>query len=191
MKLGTLIALAAATVISAAAAEDKAPSWKDYPGVTNTSYVEPSGARAIQLSATVEATPQEVFDAFATEAGFKAWAVPFAKIDLRVGGMIEASYDPNAALGAPYNIRNQIDAYIPGQLLVIHNVQAPAALPGRDAFAKTATIIALRPLAEDRTEVTVTNVGYGDTPEDAAAYAHFEWGNAYTLDALARHFAAN
>lgn len=190
MKFGTVIALAAATLIGTSSAEEKAPSWRDYPGVTNTSYVEPSGAKAVQLSATVDATPQEAFDAFATEEGFKAWAVPFAKIDLRVGGEIEASYDPNAVVGGPDNIKNRIDAYIPGRLLVIHNVQAPAALPGREAFAKTATIIEFKQVAEGQTEVTVTNIGYGDTPDDAAAYAHFEWGNAYTLDALAKHFAA-
>lgn len=191
MKFGILIALAAAAVISTASAEEKAPSWRDYPGVTNTSYVEPSGAKAVQLSAIVDATPQEAFDAFATEDGFKAWAVPFTKIDLRTGGQIESSYDPAAVAGAPENIINRIDAFIPGRLLVIHNVQAPSALPGREAFAKTVTIIEFKPVAEGKTEITVTNAGYGDTPEDTAAYGHFEWGNAYTLDALAKHFAAN
>ncbi|MDB5364620.1 MAG: hypothetical protein JWM77_547 [Rhodospirillales bacterium] len=164
------------------------PSWRDFPGVSNTSYVEPSGDRAIQLSITVKATPQAVFDAFATETGFESWAVPMAKIDLRVGGMIEASYNADAKLGDPDNIKNRIAAYVPGRLLVIHNVQAPRDLPGRDEFAKTVTIIELAPDGAGATRVTLTNAGYGHNPGADAAYAKFEWGDAYTLHGLQQRF---
>ena len=75
------------------------PSWRDFPGVSNTSFVEPNGDRAIQLSIEVPAEPQAAFDAFATAEGFRGWAVPVAQIDLRVGGIIEASYGSAARLG--------------------------------------------------------------------------------------------
>ena len=39
-----------------------------------------------------------------------------------------------------------------------------------------------------RTRVIATNAGYGTDAESQAAYRHFEWGNAYTLDALKKHF---
>lgn len=186
MKHKALFAGALAVTTTAAAA----PSWRDYPGVANTSFVEPSGDRAIQLSAIVDATPRQAFDAFATEAGFASWAVKLARIDLRVGGIIESSYNPQAKIGDPENIRNRIEAYLPGHLLVLRNVNAPKALPGREAFARTVTIVEFAGIAPGRTRVTVTNAGYGQSAEDAAAYAHFEWGDAYTLDALRRHFAA-
>lgn len=183
----TLLGLAALAAASAAAAADRQPSWRDYPGVENTSFTEPSGQRAIQLSALIPAAPHAVFEAFATGEGFRSWAVKMAEIDLRVGGMIEASYDAAARPGDPDNIKNQILAYVPDRLLVIRNVQAPRSLPGREAFARTVTIIELQPAAGG-TRVVATNAGYGTDAESEAAYRHFEWGNAYTLAALRKHF---
>jgi uncharacterized protein YndB with AHSA1/START domain len=179
-----LIPLALAAAPAAAAP----PSWRDYPGVENTSFVEPNGDRSLQLSATVPATPHEAFLAFTTDDGFRSWAVGMAKIDLRVGGMIEASYDAKARVGDPDNIKNQILAYVPDRLLVIRNVQAPRSLPGREAFARTVTMVEFAPVAGG-TRVTLTNAGYGSDADSAAVYRHFEWGNAYTLDALRKHFS--
>lgn len=188
MKLTHIATAAIALAAAPAAAADRQPSWRDYPGVENTSFVEPSGQRAIQLSAIVPASPHAVFAAFTTSEGFRGWAVKMAEIDLRVGGMIEASYDGDARPGDPDNIRNQILAYLPDRLLVIRNVNAPRSLPGRDAFARTVTMVEFAP-AGSGTKVTVTNAGYGTDPDSAAAYGHFEWGNAYSLDALRKYFA--
>lgn len=134
------------------------------------------------------ATPKQVFDVFATSDGFKSWAVPMAQIELRVGGMIEASYNPDAKLGDPNNIKNRIVAYVPDRLLVLRNEQAPHNLPGREEFAKTVTIIELVPEGASATRVTLTNAGYGNSDGAKAAYKHFEWGDAYTLAQLRTRF---
>jgi hypothetical protein len=92
-----LAALAALALLPLAAAPAAAePSWRDFPGVSNSSFVEPNGDRAIQLSIEVPAEPQAAFDAFATAEGFRAWAVPVARIDLRTGGIIESSLNSEA-----------------------------------------------------------------------------------------------
>jgi uncharacterized protein YndB with AHSA1/START domain len=182
------LAFSTVALVLAASGAFAAPGWRDYPGVSNTSFVEPSGARAIQLSVIVPAEPKAVFDAFTTSEGFSSWAVPVARVDLRIGGEIEASYDGKAAFGDPNNIRNRIDAYVPGRLLVIHNLQAPKGLPGAEAFARTVTIIELAPAGPNATRVTLTNAGYGPGRDFDAAYAHFEWGDAYTLAQLKRRF---
>jgi uncharacterized protein YndB with AHSA1/START domain len=186
MKLSSVALIAFALAAAPAAAAQ--PSWRDYPGVENTSFVEPSGDRSLQLSAMIPARPHDVFAAFTTTDGFRSWAVGMARIELRVGGMIEASYDAKAKVGDPDNIKNQILAYVPDRLLVIRNVQAPRSLPGREAFARTVTMVEFAPAAGG-TRVTLTNAGYGNDPDSATVYKHFEWGNAYTLDALRRHFA--
>ena len=184
------IRLAALALAAAPAqAADRQPSAADYPEVAETSFVEPSGDRAIQLSTLVAASPGDVFEAFTTGEGFRSWAVGMARIDLRIGGEIEASYDAKAKPGDPDNIRNRILAYVPDRLLVIRNVQAPRSLPGREAFGKTVTIIELTPAGASGTRVTLTNAGYGSDADSQAAYRHFEWGDAYTLDALRKHFA--
>lgn len=177
-----MIAAAALALATPAFAAD--PSWRDYPGVSNTSFAEPNGDRSLQLSIDLNASPETVFALFTTGEGFASWAVPVAKVDLRIGGSIEASYDPKAAFGNPDNIVNRIEAYVPGRLLVIRNVQAPRSLPARELFGRTVTMLEFAPLSGGRTHLTLTNAGYGKDSGFDALYKHFEWGNAYTLDRL-------
>lgn len=191
MTIRSLILGACALVFIAGTAHAQAAkSWRDFPGVSNTSYVDAAGERALQLSMDIPAPPRAVFEAFATSEGFKRWAVAVARVDLRTGGEIESSYDPKAALGDPNNIKNQIVTFIPDRLLVIRNVQAPAGFPGKDAFQKTVTVIEFEPITTG-TKVRLTNTGYGTGPEADTVYGHFAWGNAYTLAQLHKRFAGN
>jgi len=163
-------------------------SWRDFKDVTNTSFAEPDGDRSLQLSIDVPAPAHEVFAAFSTSDGFSSWAVPVAKIDFRIGGMIEASYNAHAKIGDPNNIKNAIVAYIPDRLLVIRNTQAPAGFVDSSLFQKTVTMIEFAPLAAKTTRVTITNAGYGPGAGFADVFSHFEWGNAYTLHELRARF---
>lgn len=172
----------------AAATETKAPSWRDFPGVSNTSFTEPSGDRAIQLSIDVGAPVHEVYAAFTTTEGFSSWAVPVTKVDLRIGGIMESSYDAKARIGDPDNIRNEIIAYVPDRLLAIRNVQAPAALRNADLFQRTVTIIEFTSIDAGHTRVTMTNAGYGAGEGFAKLYQNFEWGDAYSLAQLRKRF---
>jgi hypothetical protein len=182
-----LVAFAGLACLSASvwAAE---PSWRDFKDVVNTSYTEPSGQRSLQLSIDVPASAHDAFVAFTTSEGFSSWAVPIAKVDFRVGGYIEASYDPNAKIGDPGNIKNGIVAYVPDRVLVIHNIQAPSDFADHELFQRTATIIEFAALEPGRTRVTLTNAGYGTGERFDTLYRHFEWGNAYTLQALKTRF---
>lgn len=181
--IGTAVLAAAASC--AAAAE---PSWRDFPGVTNSSFVEPSGDRSLQLSIDVPAAQQAVFDALTTSEGFRSWAAPVARIDLRIGGEIESNYNPSAKLGAPGNIHNQIVAYVAPRLLVIRNVEAPPSFADPELFRKTVTVIELVRIDDKHTRVTLTNSGYGAGAAFDGVYRHFEWGDAYTLAELRRRF---
>lgn len=187
MLRSTLIVAAALLALAGPAQARQARSWKDFPGVSNTSYVDAAGQKALQLSMDVPAPPKAVFDAFTTSDGFRSWAVATAQIDLRTGGMIESSYDPKARIGDPNNIKNQIVTFIPDHLLVIRNVQAPEGFAGKGEFQKTVTVIEFTPI-EGGTRVRLTNTGYGDSDEARTVFGHFEWGNAYTLAELKKRF---
>lgn len=163
-------------------------SWRDFPGVSNSAYVDPNGDRAIQLSIEVPGSREAVFDAYATTDGFTSWAVPVALIDLRIGGISEASYDGGARIGDPNNIRNEIVAFVPGRLLVLRNVQAPATFIDADLFQRTVIIVEFVELDASRTRVTITNAGYGSGERFDRLYRQFEWANAYTLEALRERF---
>jgi uncharacterized protein YndB with AHSA1/START domain len=168
-------------------AQPAARSWRDFPGVSNTSYVDAAGQKALQLSMDIPAPPHAVFEAFATSEGFRSWAVAVARVDLRTGGEIESSYDAKAAIGDPNNIRNQIVTFIPDRLLVIRNIQAPKGFAGQGEFQKTVTVIEFEPITTG-TRVRLTNTGYGASPEAQTVYGHFEWGNAYSLAELKKRF---
>ena len=178
----------AASLLALATAAQADPSWRDFKGVENTSYVEPSGDRAIQLSAVIPAPAAEVYKAFTTTEGFRSWAVPVTRDDLRIGGMMESSYDAKAALGDPNNIKNEIVAYVPDRLLVIRNHQAPAGFADPELFGKTVTVMEFQPAGPSATKVVITNAGYGKGPRWDTLYGHFEWGDAYMLAELKRRF---
>src|SRR5262245_18353257 len=93
--------------------------------VTDTSWTEPNGQRVLEQRVVVAAAPARVWEAFATADGFISWAVPQAKVDFRLGGLIETTYDVNGELGGPGTIQNQITAFVPGQMLAFRNVRAP------------------------------------------------------------------
>jgi uncharacterized protein YndB with AHSA1/START domain len=182
-----LIALAS-LICNVALVRAAEPSWRDFKDVDNTSYTEPSGQRSIQLSVEVPASPHDAFTAFSTSEGFSSWAVPIAKVEFKIGGSIEASYDPKAKIGDPGNIKNAIVAYVPDRVLVIHNIQAPADFADQELFQRTVTIIEFTAVDPRRTRVTITNAGYGAGERFDTLYRHFEWGNAYTLHALKKRF---
>lgn len=183
-----LVAAPLAWLPAAARAGEAPRSWRDFPGVRNTSFVEPKGDRALQLSIDVPATARAVYEAFTTSEGFSSWAVPMAVVDLRTGGSIESSYDPAAKPGDPGNIRNRILAYVPDRLLVLQNVQAPPGFPDPALFQGTVSIIELSPLSPASTRVTITNAGYGPGEGYARLYRNFEWGDAYELAELKARF---
>lgn len=180
----TALALTARCVIGVALLQASG-TWAATEGVVDTSFRTAAGERVIELSTVVDAPVDKVWAAFTTSEGFAAWAAPFARIDLRVGGHYETSYLATAQPGAPDNIRNEILALVPLRLVVIRNVQAPAKAPfDAAAFQKTHTAVHFEALGAQATRVTLHNAGYGDGPGFDSAYRHFLAGNAWTLGKL-------
>lgn len=159
-------------------------------GVTESSFVLPSGERVLELSIDVPAGTLDVWNSWATSEGFKSWAVPTTFIDFRAGGMMESSYDPNAKQGDRGNIKNAILVVVPQRLFVVHNVQTPEKTPfDGPTFQKTQTAVMLTPLGDKLTRVTVTNSGYAATgAEWDGVYKFFRDGNAYSLAQLRKRF---
>ncbi len=186
MKLGSILAGAAALALFGSAYA-QAQSIKDFPDVADTSFVQANGHKVLRIAVDVPAPRQAVWDRFATTEGYRAWAVPVARVDARLGGVIEGSYDFKARIGDADNIRNEIVAMTPGQMLVIRNVNAPKALPGREAFAEIATMMAFEDIAGG-TRVTLTALGYKPGEPYDTLYRHFGWGNAYSLTKLKESF---
>jgi len=157
--------------------------------VKNTSFRDAEGHRVQQLEIVVTAPVTKVWDAFTTDKGFTSWAVPVAHITLGNDGMMESSYLPAAKIGDPDNIRNQIVAYVPERLLVIHNVHVPKGAPFKPEFIdKIRTVMEFQDLGDGRTRITESGVGYGEGADFDAMYKHFSDGNAEEFGQLAKSF---
>jgi uncharacterized protein YndB with AHSA1/START domain len=142
------------------------------------------GTRFYQDSLVIEAPASALWAAFTDTEAYRRWAVPVAQIDFRLGGVIEASYDPTGHLGDPQNIKNAFVAYIPGKLLVFRNVQAPSGLPGGEVYGQTIKLLEFETLAAARTRVTVSGIGFADGAAFDKLYAFFSVGDAKMLSNL-------
>jgi uncharacterized protein YndB with AHSA1/START domain len=158
--------------------------------VVTASIATGAGERALRQSIVVPALPAEVWRAWTTTEGFSSWAAPVASVDFRLGGIIEASYDPKRPIGTPGNIRNQIVAYVPERMLAIRNVQAPPNVPFDVAvFQSLQTVVFFEPAGAASTLVTAWQPGYRQGEAYDQVWKFFERGNAATLVALRDYLA--
>ncbi|HAM73767.1 MAG TPA: hypothetical protein DCM86_19200 [Verrucomicrobiales bacterium] len=157
---------------------------KTYPAIDDTSSVEPGGDRVIRLAVDLKASPLEVWRTLTTAEGWRSYAVAFARMEMKVGGVIETSYNPAAKPGDPDNIRNEIVAYIPGRMLAIRCVQAPRDFKHKQEFFATSTVFELLPVEGGKTRMQLTAVGYRPGEAYDELFKSFRWGNAYTLEKL-------
>lgn len=178
---------AAVAALTLAAGAAQAQSVKDFADVTDTSFAQANGHKVLRIAIDVPAPRKAVWDRFTTTEGYRAWAVPIAQVDGRLGGVIEGSYDFKAKVGDADNIRNQIVLFQPERTLAIRNVHAPAALPGGKEFGEIVTAMEFEDVAGG-TRVTLTAVGYKPGEPYDTLYRHFSWGNAYSLTKLKESF---
>lgn len=160
----------------------------NFPNVEDTSGAETNGERVIRLTVNVAASTNDVWQTLSTAEGWKSYAVAFAAVNMRVGGIIETSYKPDAKVGDPDNIKNQIVAYIPGRMLAIRCVQTPRDFKHKEEFFSTATILEIAPRDAGGSRVALTAVGFRPGEAYDELFKHFRWGDAYTLDKLRERF---
>ncbi len=166
------------------AAAGGASATGKFPDVRDTSVVDGGGARVLQQSIELNAPPKAVWDAFMDAPTVRRWSALLAIIDLRQGGSMEESYDAKAKVGGSENIRHEILAYVPGQLVVFRNTNTPSALPGREFYRHVVSILQVQDLGAGRSRLIVSQTGYAPGPEFDKLYAFFSEGNAELMEDL-------
>ncbi|HEY2179024.1 MAG TPA: SRPBCC domain-containing protein [Caulobacteraceae bacterium] len=172
--------ITAAAVLAFAAPASAEPAKS--PDVVDTSFTTPDGARDLQQSIVIAAPVAVLWKSFTDPAEFKRWNSPVAAIDMRVGGALEASYNPKAAIGDPNNIKHKVITFLPERLIVFQNIQAPRELPGAEAFQRTVIVVQFEPLGPARTKVTLSCTGWGNDPASDRLYRFFKTDNAEELE---------
>lgn len=147
--------------------------------------------RTLEHETIIDAPTAEVWAAWTTNEGFTSWAVAKAEIDLRIGGDMRTSYNPQSTLDDEHTIINRIISYEPQRMLSIKNVQASRNFKNAELFADTWSVIYFNPLEDGRTHIRIIGIGYGEGPEWDDLYAKFKAGNQWTLDKLKEKFAGD
>lgn len=174
--------IVAAALGCAPAAHAETPVKQAFEQVTGTA---PDGARYYEDSIVIKAPAARLWAAFTDEKVYRAWAgVPVSAIDFRLGGVIEANYNPQGHLGDPQNIKNMFIAYVPERLLVFRNVQAPDGLPGKAMYGNTAKTLEFQALGPNETRVTVSGMGFAPGQDYDKLYRFFSQGDGEMLVAL-------
>lgn len=176
--------LLAVTLALAACTTTPAPSS----AISDTSYTEADGSRAIQFSVWLSAPPADVYRAVTTAEGWKSWAARNVFGEPQLNGLMETSYNPDAKAGDPANIVQQFLALVPNRLAIFRTVRTPPGFPNAELYMKTVTILQLEPEANG-TRLLFTHQGFGKEPGFDQLYGFFHDGDKQTLEKLQKVFA--
>lgn len=147
-----------------------------------------STGRTLIHEVEVDATPQEVWDAFTTKAGIEAWMVPLAEMDLRLDGTLKTNYDKTAGIGGAGTIVHHILSYEPGRMFSAR-FDVPEKAKALKLAEATWWTVTIAPAGDNKTRVRHTHQGFGEGPEWDTVYGFFDSGNQETMDWLVKHFA--
>jgi uncharacterized protein YndB with AHSA1/START domain len=165
--------------------QQKRPSRS--PDVRNTSYVA-AGERVLRHQVIVPASLRQVWHAFTTEEGLRAWAAPVVGFELKTGGKFHSNYNPQAGLGDSGTIYNTVLSYIPLRMLTFQIGLTPAFPQGPRQAGTLFAVAEFEAMGEKKTKVTLSLAGWGSGNEWNQVYAFFERGNPIALHDLKDSF---
>jgi len=157
-------------------------------GVHQPSHADDPVGNVLRSEGIVDAPIEAVWNAFTTKEGIESWMVPHAEIDLRVGGKMRTTYDPNGVIGDDSTIENTILSFDPPHMLSIKATKPPADFPMKEAIKNMWSVIYLDSVDSKRTRITVVGMGYGDDEASQTLRKHFDAGNAWTINKLQERF---
>ena len=141
-------------------------------------------AEPIKTTGVVAAPRSEVWKAFTTSKGAESWMVAHADIDLKIGGLMRAHYDPKGELGDEQTIENTILSFDPERMYSIKNTKAPKTFPFPKAIQSMWTVVYFDDAGEGKTRVTVVGLGFTDDEESQKLREFFQRGNEVTMQRL-------
>lgn len=122
----------------------------------------------------VEAPVAEVWAAYTTEDGWRAWASPAVAIDLRAGGTIRTHYGPDARVGDPGTNTLHIVNYVPERVLTLRaDVEERWPDVMKEDADNLMNVIVFESPTPNRTRILSYGVGYRDTEAYAELMAFF------------------
>ena len=151
--------------------------------------IAPSAAaaeRSIDKTIVVNATVDQVWEAWTTREGIVSFFAPDAKIDPKPGGAFQIYIDPDAPAGSRGADESRFMALQPKKMLSF-DWNAPPHLPEARA-QRTFVVLRFEPVGERQTRVTLHHTGWGDGGQWDQAYTYFQGAWDGVLGNLRRRF---
>lgn len=132
--------------------------------------------RVIREEVLVDATVDEVWEAWTTEGGIRSFFAPACNVELRVDGRYEILFSPDAPPGQRGAEGMRVLAFEPKTMLAF-TWNAPLHL-SEVRGQLTHVLIRLRRREDGRTQVALTHSGWGEGGQWDEAFEYFEraWG---------------
>ena len=127
--------------------------------------------RAIRAKVIVEGSVDEVWSVWTTEDGIKSFFAPDCHIEMKVGGLYEIFFDPDAEPGQRGADEMRILALQPKRMFAF-TWNAPLHLP-EVRKQRTHVVLRFQEVARGRTEVTLFHDGWGEGGEWDEAFEYF------------------
>jgi len=148
----------------------------------------PKESRGIRKEAVVPAGRSEVWRAWTTAEGARAFFAPDARIELRPRGPYEIYFNPEGSEGLRGSDGCTVVAFRPEEFLVF-TWNAPPSIPTiRNGKRKTRVEVRLEPEGDGRTRVTLLHTGWGKGEDWDRTYEYFERAWDVVLDRLQQRF---
>ncbi len=149
-----------------------------------------NGQQPLVTEGVVSAPLDSVWNAFTTSTGLESWMAAHATFDLRIGGTMQTVYAAEGTLGDASTIENTVLAYEPKRMLTVKVSKVPAGFPFPKAIRSMWTVIYFESVNPTSTRIREVSLGFGPDEESQKMRQFFDQGNALTLSALQKRFAA-
>lgn len=138
----------------------------DEPDIASEVITTTAGDLVLLQTVRVDAPIADVWSAYTTEAGWRAWAAPHVEIDLRSGGTIRTHYQADAKIGDAGTNTLHVVNYVPERLLTLQaDVEERWPEVMKQDAGNLMNVLVFESIHANRTVVHSYGVGYRDSDE--------------------------
>ena len=153
--------------------------------VENTSYINKSNEKILQLSIIVPLEVKEAWKFFSTDSKLSQWIAPAVHIELKNGGYITTNYDKMKTLSDTSSIKLGIISYLENELLILKvELNNNFSKKVQEEDQNLQEIIQFVSVAPGKTKIISSMVGWGQGKDWEKAYDFFVKGNEWTYKEL-------
>ena len=158
---------------------------------TSVLWSQTAAADTLVHETIIDAPIADVWNAFTEADEISTWMVPKADIDLRVGGLMRTTYNPEAALDGPEAIHHRILAFEPEKMIAYQVIKCPEGFEYAELIKQSWNVVSFESLGPNRTKIRGAGCGYKTGGAWDQMRAYFDEGNAWTYEQLRKKFAAH